>query len=147
MVEVFKVQIEGVTSREQHEPISKAIHRAVAVSLADIDTQTQGVDALVSQWDTQGFVGSSDVQRWATAARTAAAATSPDPQLGTFEVTLDGIDLPDAILVGIANAIQQAVLPYIADLDLSDSHSPAVMLRPPKWRGLVAQSVARQSLS
>ena len=141
MPTVFKVVIDGLQSREQHEAINSAIQRAVVAHVASLDLgRTHEQPAVLSRWLINGIVaveGAKAIQAGL------AEGPLPEPwresQLGQFEVVLDGVELADQQQAAIQAGIQAAVLPHIAALDFGDDRVAAAILHPPGWRGIIAR--------
>lgn len=140
MPTVFKVVVDGLQSRDQHQAINSAIQRAVVTHLASLDLgRTHHQPTILSRWHINGLVAIEGAQAVHTGL---ADGPLPDPwretRPGHFEVVLDGIALSDSEQAEIESSVQAAVLPHLATLDFGGDRVGAAILKPPEWRGLIA---------
>lgn len=140
---VFKVEIQGVPSREHHEAINASIQKAVLSHLGGFDGDAEGPRAIaLTRWLKNGLVAVNSWERihdLTTDPSKVKSIAKHDAPLGYFEVKVDGIDLPRTQKTAIAVAIQTAVLPHLSVLDLRGDGVAAAILDPPQWMGLIAR--------
>lgn len=141
MAESFKVVIDGLQSRGQHDAINVAIQRGVASHLAGLDFAGEPGQAVVlNRWLINGIIAVEGAE-----AIEAGLAENPTPvpwregEVARFEVSIDGVELAEEQRGALATAIQGAVLPHIAALDFGGDRVAAALLRPPRWRGIIVR--------